>query len=157
MAGNTLLIGGSVIPKKISIDSSAFQENNFYRDGSQFATNAPNGIIKANLRLEYEFTVNAQSAKAQQMLKNGVSEEKVARWAVEQRNNLKTEYRELTPPDMLKGIEQRNIKKYGNPLGPTADQLHQSGKSWKDIINSSSRAGGDDLNFAPPGFNRSKK
>ncbi|WP_288453981.1 VENN motif pre-toxin domain-containing protein, partial [uncultured Acinetobacter sp.] len=32
VVGNTLLIGGSVLPKKISIDSSTVKENNFYRD-----------------------------------------------------------------------------------------------------------------------------
>ncbi|MHA3116095.1 hypothetical protein E0H86_10090 [Acinetobacter sp. ANC 4635] len=32
VVGNTLLIGGSALPKKISIDSSIIKENNFYRD-----------------------------------------------------------------------------------------------------------------------------
>lgn len=32
VVGNTLLIGGSVLPKKISIDLSTVKENNFYRD-----------------------------------------------------------------------------------------------------------------------------
>ncbi|WP_249127136.1 hemagglutinin repeat-containing protein [Acinetobacter nosocomialis] len=32
VVGNVLMIGGSVLPKKVSIDSSVVKENNFYRD-----------------------------------------------------------------------------------------------------------------------------
>jgi filamentous hemagglutinin len=36
---------------------------------------------------------------------------------------------------------------YQNPVGPTAEQLIQKGKTWDDIINSASKPGGKDLGF----------
>jgi len=42
VVGNTLLIGGSVLPKKVSIDSSVVKENNFYRDDDLWS-NKPSG------------------------------------------------------------------------------------------------------------------
>lgn len=53
----------------------------------------------------------------------GVSDEQVARWAVDRRNQLKDEYRGLTPPEKVPEMEARNIEKYQNPLGPTVEQL----------------------------------
>jgi hypothetical protein len=64
-----------------------------------------------------------------------------------ERNALKLQYRELTPPDLLKTIEARNLEKYGNTLGPSIDHLRAAGKSWDDIIESATRAGGKDLGF----------
>lgn len=62
--------------------------------------------------------------------------------------------RELTPPEMLSGIETRNLQKYQNPLGPNVDQLRSSGKSWQQIIEAAAKPGGQDLDLSPPGFNK---
>jgi len=64
-----------------------------------------------------------------------------------ERNALKLKYRELSPPDMVQKFEQRNLNKYGDPLGPSIDQLRASGKSWNDIIDSALRPGGKDLGY----------
>jgi hypothetical protein len=127
-------------------------ENNIYRDGSQFETNFPDGKATANLRLEYEQAARDLLSKADRMLSAGMTEEQVANWAVGQRNGLKIEYRELTPPEMLKAIEARNIREYGNPLGPSIQQLRAEGKTWQQIIEGAARAGGKDIDFSPPGF-----
>jgi hypothetical protein len=34
---------------------------------------------------------------------------------------------------------------YGNPVGPTIDQLQEQGKTWEQIIKSAARPGGKDL------------
>jgi len=114
------------------------------------ASRTPKAV--ANLRLEYEQAARNLRAETDTLLSRGVSEEQVGRWAMEQRNQLKTTYRDLTPPVLLAEFEARNVAKYGNSLGPSAEQLLASGKSWKDIIEAASRPGGADLNFSPPGF-----
>jgi len=76
-----------------------------------------------------------------------VSSENIARALHAERNALKLEYRALSPADKVLEFEQRNIAKYGNPLGPSIDQLRAAGKSWDDIIESATRSGGADLGF----------
>jgi hypothetical protein len=56
-------------------------------------------------------------------------------------------YQQLSPPDKVNEYEQRNINKYGNPLGPTIEQLRAQGKTWEQIIESATRPGGEDLGF----------
>ena len=131
--------------------------NNFYADGAQFSTNIINGKPVANLRLEYEQASRNLEPQTAKLLASGVSEEQVARMLVEQRNQLKLTYREATPPELLQIIETRNSLKYGSPVGPSVEQLRAQGKSWQDIIQSSARTGGLDLDFAPIGFNGFKK
>ena len=75
----------------------------------------------------------------------GADSEVVARMLVAERNALKVKYRELSPADFVKQAEARNVEKYGNPLGPTADQLRAQGKTWEQIIDSAARPGGKDL------------
>jgi hypothetical protein len=140
--------------KVITDDAATVLSNNFYRDGAQFSSNIVNGKPVANLRLEYEQTVQNLRTQADKLIANGATEEQVARWAVEQRNTtIKNTYRDLTPPDQVAIYEARNIEKYGNKLGPSVDQLREQGKTWQEIINSAARPGGGDLNFSPPGFN----
>jgi hypothetical protein len=62
-----------------------------------------------------------------------------------ERNALKLKYRDLSPPEAVKRFELRNIEKYGDPLGPSIEQLRAQGKTWEQIIDSASRAGGADL------------
>ena len=75
------------------------------------------------------------------MLAAGSSEEDVARWAVPQRNRIKREFRELTPPSALATIEAWTLARYGNVLGPTVEQLRACGKSWGEIVAAASRPG----------------
>jgi hypothetical protein len=77
----------------------------------------------------------------------GADAEATAQLLNAERNALKSKYRELSPSDSVQQFEQRNMEKYGNPLGPNIDQLRASGKSWEDIIESASRPGGKDLGF----------
>ena len=56
-------------------------------------------------------------------------------------------YKEMTEPEILKKILERNLQKYGDELGPTIEWLRARGKTWEDIIESASRPGGKDLDF----------
>lgn len=145
---------GRVVDDVGAVAEAKRVENNFYRDGSQFESNIVNGKPIANLRMEYVNEVQSISSHTQRMLSQGKTEEEVAVWAINERNELKVKYRGDTPPEKLREIELRNIEKYGNALGPTAHYLRQKGKTWKEIIDSASKADGSDLDFAPKGFNR---
>ncbi|RZL93994.1 MAG: hemagglutinin [Variovorax sp.] len=93
------------------------------------------------LRLKYETAVAALGEAALQRLGSGSSEEDVARWTVAQRNALKQDYRELTPAPVLARIDARTLQRYGNAIGPSADELRATGKSWREIIESAARPG----------------
>ncbi len=75
------------------------------------------------------------------MLAAGSSEEDVARWVVPQRNRIKREFRELTPPQALETIEAWTLARYGHVLGPGVEQLRAAGKSWGEIVAAASRPG----------------
>lgn len=101
------------------------------------------------LRLKYEADVAALAEATSQMLGSGTSEEDVARWVVDERNALKRTYRGLTPAPILARIDARTLQRYGNRMGPSADELRAAGKSWREIIESAARPGDhDDAFFA---------
>lgn len=95
----------------------------------------------ASVRARYEAAVRALAADATDKLRQGITEEEVARWIVAERNALKLAYRDLTPPDLLAIIEARTLRVYGNVLGPSVAQLRAHGRSWREIIEAASRAG----------------
>ncbi|MEJ7139171.1 hypothetical protein [Amphibiibacter pelophylacis] len=136
--------------------AKAREGNNLYRDGAQFESNIFDGVPKANLRLEYEQASRDLLTQAQKMQATGFSEEQAARWAVDRRNQLKVEYRALTPPEEVAKYETRNLKTYGSKLGPTVEQLRKQGYGWQQIIEKSARPGGGDQDFSPPGFRGNK-
>lgn len=71
--------------------------------------------------------------------------EAIAKFAHSSRTAIKLKYREFTPKDLLKIIDERNMGKYGDKLGPTFEWLVEKGKSFEQIIESATRSGGGDL------------
>lgn len=94
-----------------------------------------------DVRTQYEAAVVELQSTISAMLAAGNSEEEVARWAVTQRNRIKQQFRELTPPEALATIEAWTSARYGHALGPTAEQLRARGKSWREILAAASRPG----------------
>lgn len=125
------------VGKEISEDAAARITAQFYRDGLPYDVR----------RIAYESRTEQLAEQAQAMSMSGRSEEEVARWIHAQRNELKVEFRDISPSEFVAKAEARNIEKYGNPVGPTIDQLRSKGLSWSDIIKSASRPGGQDLGF----------
>jgi RHS repeat-associated protein len=97
------------------------------------------------LRAAYEVEVKALAEKAVEMKAAGHSVEEIATTLHADRRALGVKYKDMTPPEMLKKILERNLKKYGDELGPTIEWLRAQGKSWEEIIESASRPGGQDL------------
>ena len=118
--------------------------------GKSAHTNAIEGTVAAAesttlTRAAYVEEVEGLKDFANSARAAGQDAEATARMVSADRNALKVKYRELSPPDFVQQAEARNIQKYGNPLGPTVDQLRAQGKTWDQIIDAAARAGGKDM------------
>jgi hypothetical protein len=71
---------------------------------------------------------------ARTMMSEGKTESEAARWVVEARNNLKLAVRNEGPGLFKKLVEYRNNGKYGNPIGPSYEELRAAGKADSAII-----------------------
>ncbi|MFI1840277.1 hypothetical protein [Streptomyces olivaceoviridis] len=98
------------------------------------------------LRLEYIRAVE-QDLKAYMELATfgGVSREDTARGLQAMRRAIGVKYKNLTPEEKRAEIFERNLRKYGDPLGPSVEWLRKRGKSWEEISDSAVRTGGEDL------------
>ncbi|OWA21971.1 hypothetical protein [Streptomyces sp. CS057] len=74
------------------------------------------------------------------MRAEGRSEEDIARALVQMRNDAKDVVRAGMTPEQVAELEARNQKKYGNPLGPTADQLYLKYGSWEMVSEAATRS-----------------
>ena len=100
-----------------------------------------------NVRAQYEAAVAQLAQAAALKLGAGVPEEAVARWVAVERDALKQAFRARTPAPVLARIVARTVARYGNEVGPSVDDLRTAGKSWREIIQSATRAGEHDEDF----------
>lgn len=108
-------------------------------------------------RRGYEFEVRAIKPKAMVRVAGGEDVEAVARWANQERIDLGWKYKMLMPPDMLQDVLARNLEKYQNEKGPSAEWVYERVKSakgnaglserdlWLKVIDSSATPGGEDI------------
>jgi hypothetical protein len=90
-------------------------------------------------RAEYEAEVRALAFHAERLRNEGVSLDQIARDCVQRRNQLKARYRFGLPKSVIASLESRNLLRYGDPLGPTADSLLRKYGSWEAVISASCR------------------
>ena len=64
----------------------------------------------------------------------GVSSETIARAVHAERRRLTIAFKEVTPEPWRSRIHTRTLAAYGDPIGPTIENLRARGKSWDDII-----------------------
>lgn len=107
----------------------------------------PIGAVNPALRRIYENKVKGLTLEVQEMKAAGKDAETIARTLHGKRRQLGIDYKDLTPPDMLKKIYARNIERWKDPLGPSIKQLREEGNTWEQIIESACRSGGKDLGF----------
>lgn len=100
-----------------------------------------------NLRRKYVKEVEGLKNDLADMREKGYSEEYIARTLNEKRRAIGEKYKDITPPELRERIYQRNLRIYGDKLGPTIDFLLDEGKSWEQISEGACRAGGKDLGF----------
>jgi hypothetical protein len=90
-------------------------------------------------RRAYEADVRELRTIGRDMLARGCDDETVARYLVQQRNELKQRYRAFDDPAIVALMEARNFAKCGNPLGPDVDQLFRRYGSWTAVIDAAAR------------------
>lgn len=96
------------------------------------------GLKDNPLRKEYEMKVAGLAEVARELLAQGLSEEEVARLLHHKRRELGVQYKHAAPPLLQEYIYYATAKKYGDPLGPSFEDLCRK-KSYAEIIASSSR------------------
>lgn len=94
-----------------------------------------------SVRAAYERDVRELAAKTEQMRQDGADAETIARALHAERCALAAKYKALTPEPARTHVHERTIAVYGNPLGPSIEQLRAKGRSWEEIIESASRPG----------------
>jgi len=124
-----------------SMGSPAMEENADFWQSTLAARGVP------ALRQGYVDAVTGLAGKVPGMRQAGMSSEQIARTLSAERNALKVQFRALSPPEAVNAFEARNLAKYGDRLGPSADQLQAAGKTWEQIIEGATRPGGADLGF----------
>lgn len=90
-------------------------------------------------RIRYHDLLEAMHRTEADMRAAGASDEEIARELVDMRNQAKEITRAGMTPEEVRVLEERNIAKYGNPLGPTADQLYVKYGSWQKVTDASMR------------------
>jgi hypothetical protein len=90
-------------------------------------------------RMRYHGLLEDMRRTEVRMRADGASEEEIARRLVGMRNEAKEITRAGMAPEEVALLEQRNREKYGNPVGPTADQLHAKYGSWRKVTGATMR------------------
>ncbi|MEU6978298.1 MULTISPECIES: hypothetical protein [unclassified Streptomyces] len=90
-------------------------------------------------RIRYHELLEDMHRTEADMREAGYTEEEIARELVDMRNQAKEITRAGMTPEEVRVLEERNQAKYGNPLGPTADQLHAKYGSWEQVTDASMR------------------
>jgi len=91
-------------------------------------------------RMRYHALLGEMDRTECSMRARGASEEEIARKLVQMRNDAKEITRAGMTPQEVAQLEERNREKYGNPLGPTADQLHAKYGSWEAVSDAATRS-----------------
>ncbi|QNP64091.1 hypothetical protein [Streptomyces genisteinicus] len=90
-------------------------------------------------RMRYHALLEEMRRTEADMRDAGATEEEIARELVDMRNQAKEITRAGMTPEEVRLLEERNTAKYGNPLGPTAEQLFAKYGSWEQVTDASMR------------------
>ncbi|MFJ6572141.1 hypothetical protein ACIQNU_32530 [Streptomyces sp. NPDC091292] len=91
------------------------------------------------IRMNYLALIGEMDRVRCDMRAAGRSPEEIARHLVDMRNDAKEITRAGMSADEVRQLEARNIAKYGNPLGPTADQLYAKYGTWEQVADAATR------------------
>ncbi|MGD6747734.1 hypothetical protein ACOKM3_38530 [Streptomyces sp. BH106] len=96
-------------------------------------------VEQRDIRMRYLDLIGDMDDVRCRMRAEGRSPEEIARRLVDMRNDAKEITRAGMTPEEVRVLEARNMVKYGNPLGPTADQLHAKYGSWEKVADAATR------------------
>jgi hypothetical protein len=86
------------------------------------------------LHLEYEACVMLLLRRADDMRRDSLPPEAIARAIRADRRRLSQTFKERTPEPLRTRIYERTLAVYGDPLGLTLEDLRAKMKSWHDVI-----------------------
>lgn len=89
-------------------------------------------------RVSYVRNVKTIRDQARVLMRLGVESEDAARFAVDARNAIKIDARRALPSLVRRMIERRNLARYGDRIGPNADDLLRT-KTPEEVIDSAAR------------------
>lgn len=116
---------------------------------SEFSSQLKIHKIRANYAQEVKEIANLVKQFMADRMEEEITEEEienVARQAHSLRREIGIKYKDITPEPSRDRIYARNLKKYGDSLGPTIEYLRAIGKTWLQIIESASRPNLGDIN-----------
>jgi hypothetical protein len=96
-------------------------------------------VESRDVRMRYHALLAEMDREECALRARGASEEEIARRMVDLRNEAKDITRAGMTPEQVRRLEERNVAKYGNPLGPTADQLYAKYGSWEAVAEAATR------------------
>ena len=102
------------------------------------ASNANDAMV--GIRTGYKQIINSMHSTEDAMRAGGASDEEIARTLSGMRNDAKVLVRTLMTPDDVAKLEVRNMELYGDPVGPTPDEMYSKYKSWQGVIEASYRS-----------------
>lgn len=92
------------------------------------------------VRARYHQSLDEMESAERRMREEGRSDEEIARVLAAMRNEAKDVTRAGMSSEAVAVLEARNLAKYGNPLGPTADQQYARYGSWAKAIDAATRS-----------------
>ncbi|WP_234344424.1 hypothetical protein [Streptomyces sp. WM6372] len=90
-------------------------------------------------RIPYHGLLEDMHRTAADMRAAGATDEEIAREPVDMRDRAKAITRAGMTPEEVRILEERNTAEYGDPLGPTADQLYAPYGTWQQVTDASMR------------------
>ncbi|MCP3735191.1 hypothetical protein M9979_09950 [Sphingomonas sp. RP10(2022)] len=90
-------------------------------------------------RADYVAAVHALRDEIAPLHDAGWSEEAIARHLVARRNALKQDARAGDPEEIVALMAARNLRKYGDPVGPGADWFFAKYGNWAAVIQAAFR------------------
>jgi len=109
---------------------------------SEFSSELKLHKIRANYAQEVKEIAESVKQSMAERTEEEITEaeiEKIARQAHSFRREIGIKYKDITPEPLRDRIYARNLKKYGDALGPTIEYLRAAGKTWLQIMESASR------------------
>ncbi|MER8091009.1 hypothetical protein ABTZ57_39645 [Streptomyces sp. NPDC094048] len=151
LAGSALLTPGTALAARASAPSAGVVHSTVSDPASPCTSGDPvvcsiRGMTPEQwaqareIRIRYHELLDSMERVEDRMRAEGRSDEEIARVLVAMRNEAKDITRAGMSPEAVKALEARNMVKYGNPLGPTADQQFAKYGSWAAVIDAATRS-----------------
>ncbi|MCI1305135.1 MAG: hypothetical protein LKG40_02785 [Lachnospiraceae bacterium] len=92
------------------------------------------GFSANPFRRDYVEKISRLEDRAKELEETGLSDEEIAHAVYDERRELAKDYRESEPPLIREYTNYKSNQKYGDPIGPSYEQLYEKKHSYRKII-----------------------